>query len=1527
MRRRGLRAPKRFLYRATFTFVVIGLLLVAASPHDRVSGQTLGCDTDGAVTDTASKTGLVGDCETLLGERTTLGAGVLNWSSSTAVERLSMLGGLVLNGNRLTEAPPGGPAGRPVPSQGAADETEASQNSGAVEESVEGSSGVPRAVLQDPVATAPGNLSAAVEDGVIKLSWDAPTEDGSSVTGYQILRSHGGLDPSVLRSSASATTTTFSDESADRIGMTYTYQVKAWRDTVLSEASNEASATKPQSCTGSTFNTSPEDVEVSAVPITVTSTTADYFVLLVRPDLDKDLELPILVALGEAGTTTLTEQLSPLAAEHYRIEKYPVDDPGDVDGDCISDVEELAALGRLNPLNHAGEIAIEHGTVAIPDHGTFQQLSYLGGDVQFDPHLADLEFVKFTLYHRKGDRPGVYFLNTQRHRHHHRLRRWVSFPESEEMRGEIIYHRDTPAPDGSLGVYRVQFQPTDNFDIDAVRLAYEVLAASMPFLKDNLAFHPMPGVPLARYHQQKARYDESRINILLQADIVPEVNVIKLNHGIGFGLLRVMELDERPNPREVVIYESLPNDLPKVAGIITTVPQTPLSHVNLRAVQDKIPNAYVRDGLDDRTISSLIGSYVEYRVDRFGYTIGATTKAEVDIHHRNSRPKETQTPERDLTVTAITALSEVEFDDWKAFGVKAANVAVLGTLGFPEGTVPDGFAVPFYFYERFMNETTLGKETVFGKGKGSEEEKFTLAADKTLSEAVEAMLAHSKFQTDFEIQDEMLDDLRDAINDAESPQWVIAALEDMHGEFPEGRSLRYRSSTNNEDLPGFSGAGLYDSKTQDADETENDGIDKSLKAVWASLWNFGAFVERDFHRVDHDATAMGVLVHPNYEDELANGVAVSYDPISRREGAYYINTQLGEDLVTNPEALSVPEEILLFADGSYQVLVHSNQVDQGELLMSDTQLQQLRQHLSTIHDHFKSLYEPDEGERFAMEIEFKITSDDVLAIKQARPWVFTRNNESPAFEGTGAAWRVISEHAQPGTAVGDPVVATDPEGDRLTYSLGGPDAALFAIESTSGQLSLLGHLDYEAKSRLAVTVSVHDGHDVEGEDSAEIDAGIDIVIFLSNEDDPGSLSFQPLPPRVGRSLFSTLSDPDGSPSNDVWAWARSRSPHGPWTPIQGATSREYTPVEADVNHYLRVTLSYDDGHGSGKSATYRSPSTTAADDNSSPTVSIVHPAPAASIGEGEAVALIATASDADGDALSFHWTSNLGGSFANADAKDTVWTAPLVNSPEEAITLTLVVTDARSASASTNVVVTVRKREVSQPAPGGGGGGGGGAPAGPTPSTVDYEWTVKHDIEPLDGDNDTPTGMWSDGGTLWLLDNPDGAGDAVYGYDLETKERVEGREFELDERNRAPRGIWSDGATVWVSDSGQDKLFAYDLETGERLEERNTELADRNADARGIWSDGETMWVLDERRNALFAYDLEERHAPRRVRPRRLQRLPYEVSGPMASRSGCPTPAQALDVCSPTASLPARRWKGQAKEPASNGSGRRTSPG
>ena len=308
--------------------------------------------------------------------------------------------------------------------------------------------------------------------------------------------------------------------------------------------------------------------------------------------------------------------------------------------------------------------------------------------------------------------------------------------------------------------------------------------------------------------------------------------------------------------------------------------------------------------------------------------------------------------------------TKVVFDDWDPFGVKAANVAVLGTLGFPEGTAPDGFAVPFYFYDEFMKHNGFYED-------------------------IEKMLADPDFQSDYDSKADELNKLRKKIKKGETPEWVDEALIAMHATYPEGTSLRYRSSTNNEDLPGFNGAGLYDSKTQHPEETEEDGIAKSLKQVYASLWNFRAFVERDFYRIDHQAAAMGVLVHPNYSDEIVNGVAVSTDPAYGTEGTHYVNSQAGEDLVTNPDFHSVPEEGLLNSDGTFRVLRHSNQVPLGQLLMTADQLRQLRRHLDTIHNRFVELYGIEDEEKFAMEVEFKITEDNVLAIKQARPWVFS----------------------------------------------------------------------------------------------------------------------------------------------------------------------------------------------------------------------------------------------------------------------------------------------------------------------------------------------------------------------------------------------------------------------------------------------------------------------------------------------------------------------------------------------------------
>ena len=147
----------------------------------------------------------------------------------------------------------------------------------------------------------------------------------------------------------------------------------------------------------------------TSVPIVVESTTADYFVLYVSHDVDgAEVELPVL---GEEGRRrhdcTLAENLAALPKERYRVEKYLVSDPADVDGDCIDDITELGDPVGMNPVNPAAAIELSKGAVAIPDRATFDALS-----------LADSPIIKFTIFGADTYRPSVYFQNTNTYNSH-----------------------------------------------------------------------------------------------------------------------------------------------------------------------------------------------------------------------------------------------------------------------------------------------------------------------------------------------------------------------------------------------------------------------------------------------------------------------------------------------------------------------------------------------------------------------------------------------------------------------------------------------------------------------------------------------------------------------------------------------------------------------------------------------------------------------------------------------------------------------------------------------------------------------------------------------------------------------------------------------------------------------------------------------------------------------------------------------------------------------------------------------------
>ena len=90
-------------------------------------------------------------------------------------------------------------------------------------------------------------------------------------------------------------------------------------------------------------------------------------------------------------------------------------------------------------------------------------------------------------------------------------------------------------------------------------------------------------------------------------------------------------------------------------------------------------------------------------------------------------------------------------------------------------------------------------------------------------------------------------------------------------------------------------------------------------------------------------------------------------------------------------------------------------------------------------------------------------------------------------------------------------------------------------------------------------------------------------------DQPGTVTFAPAAPLVGKKITASLSDPDGPPEgatalSPTWQWAASSARTGTFTDITGATSASFTPGVEHDSLYLRATASYADGQGTGKTA-------------------------------------------------------------------------------------------------------------------------------------------------------------------------------------------------------------------------------------------------------------------------------------------------------------------------------------------------------
>ena len=556
-------------------------------------------------------------------------------------------------------------------------------------------------------------------------------------------------------------------------------------------------------------------------------------------------------------------------------------------------------------------------------------------------------------------------------------------PDRRFMLGAVTYYEGPK-------VWALEIAPYDTASPAMVELLFESVKAKTYF-GPELVFHPT-----SEFVQQIADLLPKNTPVMTTAELYEGIDYQPLNLGETVGQLRFQDAATLDTSyvgfRDVVVLDRVPNDISVVAGLITEEFQTPLAHVNVLAQNRGTPNMGLKNAIKNAKLRALEGKWVKLVVGAFDWKIKEVTAAEADAYWEEHKPDPITLPASDLSVTDLRDIEQVTpFEPGTkvtretiakavtAFGAKAANYSVLTQIkGVP---IKKGFAMPAYFYVQFMEENGF-------------------------FDRLDQLLADPDFMSDPATRDAKLEELRDAIKAAPINAELDGKLRaKLDAEYP-GKTMRFRSSTNAEDLDGFPCAGCYDSHTGDPADWEGDML-RAIKQTWATVFNFRTFEERAFHSIDHKTVAMSLLVHTNFPFEEANGVAITanpYDPTELSPG-FYVNVQTGgmAEVVAPPPGVTSDSFIYQYEYPGQPViyLTHSNLVEPGTTVLTSKQIRALGDALDAIHTAFRDAYGPARGTTgwYAMDCEFKFDDETApgepptLYIKQARPY-HGRGNQS-----------------------------------------------------------------------------------------------------------------------------------------------------------------------------------------------------------------------------------------------------------------------------------------------------------------------------------------------------------------------------------------------------------------------------------------------------------------------------------------------------------------------------------------------------
>lgn len=447
-----------------------------------------------------------------------------------------------------------------------------------------------------------------------------------------------------------------------------------------------------------------------------------------------------------------------------------------------------------------------------------------------------------------------------------------------------------------------------------------------------------------------------------------------VNEESSYGVLQYFRKDtklDELDPHPILVLDGSTNIFPVCEGAIASGFQTPLSHISLLCKNRGTPLIALRDLESRRDIHSLVDSLVYFRVTDSGYELRRASMSEAEKYWKKQKNRQDVELRRSLKERALLRADQLNYNDRKFIGNKAALFSELTNVRseqYVQAPIPEGaFAIPFFWFDEHL------------KSSGAQ---WLIDSLKTIQEVAGCL--------------ELLRQIRMKIKAQPVDRELLCMIDSMIVEGGSSGRMRFRSSTNAEDLEGFNGAGLYRSATGILNDSRR-SVEAAVRKVWASTWTDRAFLERQYYGIEEGSVAMGILVHRSFPDEKANGVCITQNLYREDSPGFVFNVQIGELSVVDPSNTVVCDQFICYSNSDFEFYKDKEIVEyitrssetEGASVLSNKEIVGITSYLSEVENHFFKFYAGKNlvFEDFALDIEFKIDREDrSFYIKQLRPF-------------------------------------------------------------------------------------------------------------------------------------------------------------------------------------------------------------------------------------------------------------------------------------------------------------------------------------------------------------------------------------------------------------------------------------------------------------------------------------------------------------------------------------------------------------